>query len=142
MKRQPQARLEAKRLFRLCLVAGLLDEARVRQVVQLLCASGYRDRFDVLAQFRRLVRLDCMRHTASIESVAPLSPDFQASLRARLSQIHGPGLNVSFATNPALIAGMRVAAGSDVYDGSVRAKLNALEARFEQGTNWKRETNA
>jgi F-type H+-transporting ATPase subunit delta len=39
-------------------------------------------------------------------------------------------VSTSFAENPALIGGMRVKIGSDVYDGSVRAALEALEERF------------
>jgi len=37
---------------------------------------------------------------------------------------------MSFAHSPALIGGMRVKVGSDVYDGSVQARLATLEARF------------
>jgi F-type H+-transporting ATPase subunit delta len=39
-------------------------------------------------------------------------------------------VSTSFAENPALIGGMRVRVGSDVYDGSVRTALLALEERF------------
>jgi F0F1-type ATP synthase delta subunit len=35
-----------------------------------------------------------------------------------------------FTVEPALIGGMRVTIGSDVYDGSVRGRLEALAARF------------
>jgi F-type H+-transporting ATPase subunit delta len=37
-------------------------------------------------------------------------------------------LDTAFAENPELIGGMRIQIGSDVYDGSVRARLKALEA--------------
>jgi F0F1-type ATP synthase delta subunit len=39
-------------------------------------------------------------------------------------------VSTSFADTPALIGGMRVKVGSDVYDGSVRGALLALEERF------------
>ena len=35
-----------------------------------------------------------------------------------------------FAQNPALIGGMRIKVGSDVYDGSVQARLAALQESF------------
>ena len=44
--------------------------------------------------------------------------------------MYGPELNTSFADNPALIGGMRISVGSDVYDGSVKAGLAALENSF------------
>ena len=130
MKRTKQARREAKQLFRLCLANGLLDEGRVRQVVQRVSQTRNRNRFNVLSQFRRLVKFDCTRHTATVESATPLSPGMQASVQAGLSLVYGPGLNTSFLHSPALIGGMRVKVGSDVYDGSVQARLAALEARF------------
>jgi F-type H+-transporting ATPase subunit delta len=49
---------------------------------------------------------------------------------AALTGTYGGALKTSFAVNPTLIGGMRVKVGSDVFDGSVRARLAALEARF------------
>ena len=40
-------------------------------------------------------------------------------------------LETSFGENPALIGGMRIKVGSDVYDGSIRARLAALECGFD-----------
>jgi len=130
MQRTNQARREAKQLFRICLHNGLLDEGRVRQVVQQVSEATNRNRFNVLSQLRRLVKLDCARHTATVESATPLSPAMQASVLAGLSRVYGPGLTTSFIHSPALIGGMRIKVGSDVYDGSVQAKLAALEARL------------
>ena len=39
---------------------------------------------------------------------------------------HGPALQTSFVENPALLGGLRIKVGSDVYDGSVRARLQAI----------------
>jgi F-type H+-transporting ATPase subunit delta len=51
-------------------------------------------------------------------------------IQADLARLYGPDVRASFQENPALIAGMRIRIGSDVYDGSVRARLAALEARL------------
>ena len=130
MKRAQQAKRDAKQLFRLCLTSGLLDEDRVRQVVERVSQTGKRNRFSVLAQFRRLVKLDCARHTATVESAIRLPSGMQGSVQAGLSRLYGPGLTISFTDSPALIGGMRIKVGSDLYDGSVQSRLAALESRF------------
>ena len=130
MKINKQAKREAKQLFRFCLVNGLLDENRVRNVVQHLVATGRRDCPAILAHFRRLVRLEIVRRTATVESAALLPPDLQAGIEAGLKRRYGPGLTAVFAHRPALIGGMRIQVGSDVYDSSVRAALAALEKSF------------
>ena len=76
------------------------------------------------------MKLDLERRTARVESAAPLSSDLQASVQSNLARVYGPGVNVSFTQNPALIGGMRIKIGSDVYDGSVQARLAALEQSF------------
>ena len=126
-----QAKRDAKQLFRLCLVDGLLDDNRVRQVVERVSKSKNRNRLNVLAQLRRLVELDRARHTATVEITTPLTPAMQASVQSEISRVYGPGLTISFIDSPALIGGMRIKVGSDVYDGSVRARLAALEASFQ-----------
>ncbi len=130
MKISKRAKREAKQLFRLCLANGLLDENRVRRVVQHLLAAGRRNCPAILAHFERLLKLDLARHTATIESATPLPGDLQAAIEAGLTRRYGPGLATAFAHRPALIGGVRIQVGSDVYDGSVRAGLAALEQSF------------
>jgi len=130
MKATQQARREAKQLFRLCLVKGVLDENRARQIVQRIIAARPRGYLATLSHFRRLVELDCARHTAKVESALTLPADFQASVQAGLARAYGAGLTTSFAENPALIGGMRIRVGSDVYDGSVQGRLASLEQSF------------
>jgi F-type H+-transporting ATPase subunit delta len=130
MKTTKQAMREAHQLFRLCLVNGGLDEARVRQVVQLVLQSGRRGYLALLSHFVRLVKLDYDRHTAKVESALALPDDLQAGVQAGLTGIYGPGITAQFARNPALIGGMRIQVGSDVYDGSVQSGLAALGKSF------------
>jgi F-type H+-transporting ATPase subunit delta len=59
-----------------------------------------------------------------------LPAGLQASVQAGLEHAYGQGLTTTFTENPGLIGGMRVRVGSDVYDGSVQARLAALEESF------------
>ena len=125
-----QAKREAKQLLRLCRVNDLLDESRARTVARQVAAAGYRGSLTVLTQFLRLLRLHVARHTAKVESVAPLPGDLQEAIQTSLTQRYGLGLTTIFARRPSLIGGVRIQVGSDVYDGSVLAGLAALEKRF------------
>ena len=125
-----KSRRAARRLFRLCLVNGALDEARTRQIIGRIAAAPRRDTLGILSDLRRRVRLELARHTALVESAEPLPDDVQASVVGQLATMYGPHLKTTFAVTPALVGGMRVTAGSDVYDGSVRARLAALQGRL------------
>ena len=74
---------------------GLLDENRVRQVVQRVIAAGERDCQSILAYFLRLVKLDYAEHTANIESATPLPADLQTIVQSGLTQRYGPGLTTA-----------------------------------------------
>ncbi len=126
MKISKQARRDAKQLFRSCQANGLLDENRVRQAVQAVATQKPRGYLAILSQLHRLVKLDLARRTATIESAAALAPDQQATVSANLTGRYGAGLNFSFAQKPELLGGLRIQVGSDVYDGSVRARLEEL----------------
>ena len=130
MKISKQSRREAKELFRCCLVNGLLDEGRVRQAVQRVLQVKPRGYLAILSHFERLLKLDFDRRSARIESAVPLSQELSAKTKAALEKSYGPGLNISFGVNPALIGGVRIKVGSDVYDGSVQARLAALQESF------------
>lgn len=131
MKISKQERRQAKQLFSACLAQGVLDEHRVRQTVQTLIARKPRGYLAVLDHFKRLVQLDLARRTASVESAQPLQENLRQSIRENLLRRYGQGLQVTFHENPALLGGLRVQVGSDVFDGSVRARLAGLEQSFE-----------
>ena len=130
MKVTRKAQREAKDLFRVCMVNGLLDEDRVRQVTKLVIGDKPRGYLAILQHFHRLVKLDVVRRTARVESAVPLSADRQTRVRENLAKAYGPGLEVGFVETPALVGGMCVRVGSDVYDGSIRGRLRDLEQSF------------
>jgi F-type H+-transporting ATPase subunit delta len=130
MKTSKQAAHEARQWFRSCALNGLLDEGRVRQLVQRVVESKRRGYLAVLSRFWRLVKLDLDRHTAEVESAVPLPEDLRARVQSGLQRIYGPGMDIHFAHRPSLIGGMRVKVGSDVYDGSVQSELAVLERGF------------
>jgi F-type H+-transporting ATPase subunit delta len=125
---------DAKKLFRLCLVNGRIDEDRARQVVHKIVAERRRGSLRVLRQFGRLLRVQREQHSARVECAIPTTPDIESSLRRRIESLYGPGIATVFAHNPNLIGGMRIQVGSDLYDGSISNGLTALAKSFGVAT--------
>ena len=130
MKISKRARRDAKQVYRSCVLNGLLDEDRVRRTVQQVIAQKPRGYVAILSHFQRLVKLDAARRTARIESAIQLPEGLSTGIQANLVRRYGPGLTISFTQNADLIGGLRVQVGSDVYDGSIRARLAELADRF------------
>ena len=130
MKISKQAQRETRQLFRSCRVSGVLDENRVRRAVSLLLAQKPRGYVEILSRLHRLVKLDLEQHAAHIESATSLPADLQADVANRIRKIYGAGADITFSQNPALIGGLRIQVGSDLYDGSVKTRLEKLEQDF------------
>ena len=130
MKISKQAQREARQLFRSCLVNGLLDENRARQCVTLVVQKQPRGYVAILSRLHRLVKLELARRNVRVENAVETSPEQAAGIRTRLERQYGPGLNIQYSINPQLIGGMRVQVGSDLYDGSVKTRLDKLEQSF------------
>jgi F-type H+-transporting ATPase subunit delta len=130
MKGSKQSRRDAKQLFQSCQVDGALDEARVRQAVELLIEKKPRGYFGTLQELQRLVKLDVNNRSARVESAVALSEAQQQEVRASLGRLKGADVEVEFAENADLIGGMRVKLGDDVYDGSVKTRLSRLAESF------------
>ena len=130
MTSKRRTRQAARQLFQLCLAGGVLDATRVQTVARKIAASQQRGSLSLLVEFQRLVRLDRDRHTARVESATPLGAEMRQAVEADLGRVYGPALTTIFSENPALIGGMRITVGSDVYDDSVRARLAGIAARL------------
>ena len=130
MKISKQARRDAKQLFRSTFVKEVMDEGRVRTAVTQLLAQKPRGYAGILGHLQRLVKLELDRRSARVESAVRLPDEEFAAIKRNLEKRYGPGLNVTYWLNPDLIGGMRIKVGSDVYDGSVQGRLNALKETF------------
>ena len=130
MKISKHARRDARQLFRSCLVNGLMDENRVRSAVSLIVEKKPRGYVEILSRLHRLVQLDLEHHTARVESAVPLSAELQAQVAGQLKQRYGTALNLTFSQDASLLGGLRIQVGSDLYDGSVKTRLENLEQSF------------
>lgn len=126
MKISKEARRTSRQLFRACLVDGKLDESRVRNVVSSVSASKPRGYIAILDAFARLVAHEVERQRAIVESATPLTPSIQAELQVSLAKKYGRPLTLEFLVKPELLGGIRIRVGSDVWDGSVKARLESL----------------
>jgi F-type H+-transporting ATPase subunit delta len=84
----------------------------------------------ILSRLHRLVKLDLEQRAARVESALPLPTDLQTDVTNQIRKIYGTGADITFGRNPALIGGLRIQVGSDLYDGSVRTRLDRLEQSF------------
>jgi F-type H+-transporting ATPase subunit delta len=127
MKVSKQAKRKAKALFNAAQGDGVLDENKLQQAVRMIAEQKPRGYLGMLAHLPHLVKLDIDRRTARIESPAPVGAATETNLRNTLARRYGAGLQVSFHVNPALIGGLRIRVGSDVFDGTVAGRLKRLE---------------
>ena len=130
MKITKQAQREARQLFRSCLVNDVLDEARVRQAVSLLAELKPHGYVGILSRLHRLVKLDVAKRTVRVETAVTTTPEQAANLQRSLERHYGPGLEISYGLDPALIGGLRIQVGSDLYDGTVKTRLEKLQQSF------------
>ena len=126
MKLSREARRQARELFTISIVNGRLDTSRLNSVFDEVAEKKPRNYMPILKELTRLVRLEMASHHAVIESATPLEPararEYEAGLKSRFGE-----LTTEFRENPALIGGLRVQIGSDVWDGSIQARLEAIK---------------
>lgn len=130
MKITKEARQLSRQLFRLSFTERRLDRGKVRSLVQSIIAEKPRHYEGALQAYQRLLRLEVEKRHAVVESATPLAEGTGSSIVANLKQKYGDDLTFEFAVNPALIGGLRIKIGSDVWDGSVRHRLAALQDQF------------
>jgi F-type H+-transporting ATPase subunit delta len=130
MKINKEIRGMAKDLLRASFTDGQLDQGRVSSLVRSLIDKKPRNYLAVLDHYKRLLRLEVEKRTATIESANELAPDVARGLVDNLKRRYGPDLTTKFVVNPELLGGMRIRVGSDVWDSSVRNRLQRLEAQL------------
>ena len=126
-----EARRDATRLWRLCHVNGRADQERIKVVVDRLIAARSARSALILSHLLRLLRLEEAKWSARVETAVPLEDGERRAIENGLAKRYGGGIETTFAVDPLLVGGMCLTVGSDVFDGSIRARLRALDARFQ-----------
>jgi F-type H+-transporting ATPase subunit delta len=127
MKINKEIRQLSRAMLRASFTDGQLDPGRVRSLVDSLIAKKPRNYIDVLKNYRRLLRLEMEKRHAKIETANEVDPAITSELVANLQKKYGGDLTTEFVVNPQLLGGMRIRVGSDVWDGTVRDRLERLQ---------------
>jgi F-type H+-transporting ATPase subunit delta len=127
MKINKEIRRLSRAMLRASFTDGQLDPGRISSLVDSLIAKKPRHYIDVLKNYRRLLRLELEKRQAKIETAGEVDSTAKSELVANLKKKYGGDLTTEFAVDPSLLGGMRIRVGSDVWDGTVRNRLERLQ---------------
>ena len=130
MKTRKQARKISREMLRHSFTSSKLDEEKITEMVQSVIARKPRHYVDVLKDYQHLLHLEVEKRHAVIESATPLNRSVGDQILANLRARYGEDLTTEFRTNPELLGGLRIKIGNDVWDGSVKNRLNQLQQQL------------
>jgi len=126
-KLDKDSRKLSKQLFTASFSNGQLDEAKVRTIAAKIVEAKPRNSVGILKEFQRQIRLEIEKHHAVIESAQPLDGGLSEQVVNGLKAKYGQTITTEFKVTPELIGGLRIKIGSDVFDSSVRNRIDRLE---------------
>jgi F-type H+-transporting ATPase subunit delta len=130
MKINKDIRRLSREMLRASFANGQLDSGRIASVVDSLIARKPRNYIDVLKNYRRLVRVEVENRRARIETASEVDREASSKIIENLKKRYGNDLTTEFVVNPQLLGGMRIRVGSDVWDGTVRNRLDLLQQQL------------
>ena len=130
MKISREAATTARRAFRMCVEGDRVVDEKLRREFKKVAESKPRGWQAILHELKRLIRLEMERRQVLVESASALDDPSQNRVKASLSRQYGDDLTFEFKVTPELLGGMRVRVGNDVWDGSVKTRLERLSNSF------------
>lgn len=130
MKINKEMRQLSRALLRASFIDGRLDQGKISSIVESLIGKKPRHYINVLENYKRLLRLEVEKRSARIESAIELSSQASSKIVSNLKRKYGDDLTAEFVVNPELLGGMRVRVGNDVWDGTVRDRLQRLQQQL------------
>jgi F-type H+-transporting ATPase subunit delta len=126
MKRDQKITRLAKKLVELSKDNGVVTEAKVTEVLAGLKQVQHRHHLTVLKTFLSYLRREIALQTAVVMTPGALSDDALKAIEATYSKMYDRPVSAVIQQETALIAGVRVRVGDDVYDASVAGRLQRL----------------
>jgi F-type H+-transporting ATPase subunit delta len=126
MRASKQSQQFARQLFRLSLADGQVSAERVSAVLAHLANQPPRQPLAVLQLYQRLITDQLARNSAVVEHAGAIDDAMLRSVEAAFTQKYQRPVAASARPNTALIAGLRITIGDDVYEASIASELAAL----------------
>ena len=127
MKLNKEIRQLSRKMLQASFTDGQLDPGRIASLVDSVIAEKPRNYINVLKNYKRLLRLEVEKHHATIETASEVEPAIRSEIVSNLKSKYGNDLATDFHVDPQLLGGMRIRVGNDVWDGSVRNRLQRLQ---------------
>ena len=124
--RKKQVQQLARQFFKLSLVDGVLSADRVSGVLQYIEKHRPAHTVAVLKAYQRLIAAEFARGQAVVEHAGAINDSVLASIAAGMTKKYGRKVAGVAQRNDALLAGLRVRVGDDVYESSVAGQLANL----------------
>ena len=128
MTREKQVKAYVKSLIKLCSQNGEFSEERAAAVLQVFEKNPPRNYGLVLKSLLKSVQRELAECTANVEYAGSLSTATVELIQSKLSTVYGRQISVQSCQNDALIAGIRVRVGCDVYESSIAGTLSELQS--------------
>ena len=130
MKINKEIRRLSREMLRASFTDGQLNSGRIAAFVDSLIARKPRNYIHVLKNYRRLLRLEVEKRRARIETASEVDREATSKVIENLKKKYGNDLTTEFVVDPQLLGGMRIRVGSDVWDGTVRNRLEQLQQQL------------
>lgn len=118
----------AQQFFKLSLVNGTLSPEHVSGVLAYIEKHHPPQMLAVLRAYQRLIAAEVARGEAIVEHAGPITPAALANITSAMTRRYGRPITSYAQPNAALLAGMRIRVGDDVYESSVASQLATLAA--------------
>ncbi len=130
MKSRKEVQRIAKKLYAATMTDRGVDVGVAKQIIAKFSQLKPRGYQALLDAYMRLIRLEVQENRAIVESFASLDEPVKSQITADLRKKYGVQISPEFTTNQALLGGMKVRIGSDVWDGSIKNRLERLSEKF------------
>jgi F-type H+-transporting ATPase subunit delta len=121
-----QTKLLAKQLFKMSVVDGAVSAERVEGVLGWIEKHQPRHPLALLKEYHRRIATELAKSRAIVEHAGPVGDGTLRMIEGAMSQKYHRPVTAVAKPNPALLAGIRIRIGSDVYESSVAGQLASL----------------
>ncbi|HEY0864070.1 MAG TPA: F0F1 ATP synthase subunit delta [Lacunisphaera sp.] len=128
MRADKKTKALAKQLFKLSVVNGTVSPDQVAGVLGWVEKTSPRHVLTLLKLYHGYIATELAKSQAIVEHAGPVTDGTLKLIEGAMTQKYRRTVTATARPNPALLAGLRIRVGSDLYESSVAGQLAALSS--------------